>query len=215
MYDATQRRACRARRRASTSEPSELWQDLLAKESLVRASTGPSVPRGNLSSHLRLRRSDRDALTREALRDLLVAVTATRLGVGPTGSFARDYAVCTDAEELARRLDDAADRLALTVRRALEPFLGAALARRGQLGEEVAAVARKRERIVGRGLLFPKPADAGVDLQVLSDWYEATFASLEEGGVEHASRLGFDSWEQFVAEIVSEYMDRSGAQGGC
>ena len=119
------------------------------------------------------------------------------------------YAACADVAELGRRLDRAAEALTRRLGAQLEPFLAVALARRGALEAELARTSQKWTHVVDCGLEWPQPADAGVDMQTLSDWYEAELASLEEGGEAHARALGFASWEEFMGELVAEYMWRA------
>jgi len=192
-------------------EPSSFWLSALTKECEVTArgqGESATLPRRRLSSHLRLVRPDRGELTREALFDLLVAAAASRLGHAPGGSDGSGFADCTDIEELRSRLDRATETLALTLRNQLEPFLAVALARRGQADEEIARAGHKSKLLAERGLEWPQLADAGIDAQALSDWYEQHFASLEAGGEAQAQALGFNSWEEFVSEIVAELMQR-------
>jgi hypothetical protein len=193
-------------------ETTSLWQAALAKECAVSTSGdgAPSpVSRWKLASHLRLTRSDRRELSREALRDLLLAACASRIGgANPGGTFVDAFAGCANAEELRARLDRASDVLVRRLGAQLEPFLAVAVARRGDLPKELARASRKWSRVAERGLEWPQAADAGVDLQALSDWYEAEFAPLDEGGEAHARALGFASWEEFMGELVAEYIDR-------
>jgi hypothetical protein len=192
-------------------EATTYWQATVAKECPVVSGSdqGPlSVNRWKLSGHLRLVRSDRRELSREALFDLLVAAASSRIGALP-GSFVPTYAACANVDELRSRLDQAADALARRLRGQLEPFLAVALARRGELHAELTRAAGKWTRVADRGLEWPQLADIGVDIQTLSDWYEAKFASLEDGGEAHAKTLGFDSWEEFIGELVAEFLSHA------
>jgi hypothetical protein len=191
-------------------EPSPFFLATLAKEAPVLLggdASASGVPSWKVSSHVRLSRADRNALAREALFDLLVAQASATMGLA-SGSFIEAFAAPKDVETLARRLACATDALVRSLGPQLEPFLAVALSRRGDLGMEAQRAARKWAHVADRGLEWPQPSDAGTDMQALSDWYEANFASLEEGGDAHARDLGFGTWEEFMGELVAEYMWR-------
>jgi TfuA-like protein len=87
--------------------------------------------------------------------------------------------------------------------------LSAALAHLGRLETTLAEVRHKQAILRSLGLRAATPADAGLSLDFLLDWYQRRFGPLGATPEAHAMALGFTSFEEFVGEIALEYLAAS------
>ena len=65
---------------------------------------------------------------------------------------------------------------------------------------------RKQAILRSLGLRAAAPADAGLTLEELLAWYQRRFGPIGDSPEAHAQDLGFSSVEEFVGEVVLEYL---------
>lgn len=197
-------------------EPTKFWLDLVesAKPPTEREAED-GFPTGAVASHVRLFRPDRSELLREALVFHLLEREAGRaeLEVPETIRSAK-------AEELAAQrtllgshrytrlveLESVAGLVEQSQTAALDRLLPLALARLGRLGEVLAEVESKRRFLRDNGLDRPSLTQAGVSLEQLLAWYGRRSGLPASSVQEYATRLGFESGEQLLEELLAHYL---------
>lgn len=203
-------------------EPTYYWNGLVALEGVAGMGSGNEwVSNSALGRHLRLTRQRRPELVERALLSFLLFHEARRCGVAvplPAGispptdaGYARwqmaDVRTCADA------VDGLKAELIAALDHRIDFFIAAELARRGELDPVLEEVGAKLRVLRDHGS-GPRLSDLGIDLQVLSDWYEERFGNLAVSGDVHAGDLGFPTWEDFIAEVILDYVVAHQPAGG-
>ena len=178
-------------------EPTYFWEQMILVEDAVEAaeaqttvptsgSAAEAVTLEALRRHVRLY----DARARPALQTALLLYLADRQAKRhglPRGPEAIDALLKALADEVNRRLPKALERL-------------------GDLPATVRAVKQKQLILRELGLRAVSPADAGLTLEQLLAWHERKLGPLVGSADEHAAAAGFTSVEEFIAELVLEYL---------
>jgi len=201
-------------------EPTKFWLDLVES---VKPSTESEAedgfPMGAVTRHVRLFRPDRSELLREALvfhllerearrAELEVPQTirsakAEELAAHRAGLGSHRFARLVELESLAGVVEQSQTA-------ALDRLLPLALARAGRLGEVLAEVESKRRFLRDNGLDPPSVAQAGVSLEQLLAWYGRHSGLPASSVQEYATRLGFESGEQLLEELLAHYLFEKG-----
>jgi hypothetical protein len=209
-------------------EPTWYWEQLILHEGSVgeaddsTSTASAAVSAAALRRHVRLHATRaRDPLGAALLLYLADEQAARRgiLDAAPTPAPAPIWAGGAPDPLLS-----AADRASLARGRAavaallreagdqVNRRLAAALAHIGRLEPTVAEVRRKQAALRSLGLRSASPADAGVTLEELLSWYQRRFGPIDAESPEaHAAEAGFTSFEEFVGELVVEYLVERGA----
>jgi len=208
-------------------EPTYFWEQMILHEAEVDHADGGLATGGaagavsavELQRHLRLDPARaRDALGTALLlyladeqagrRGILAAAAtgpsdAARTSVAPTADLS---SLSTDARADLEREQRAVDALLGAVPHQVNRRLPAALAHLGRLQPTLVAVRRKQAILRSLGLHAAGPSDAGLALEDLLAWYQRRFGPIADSAEAHAHDLGFSSVEEFVAEVVLEYL---------
>jgi hypothetical protein len=195
-------------------EPTYYWHALVAFEGEIDAiQENDCVTYGALGRHVRLTQHDRHALLKRALFSFLLFHEAKRCGILPSSCDSptallrgTSRTFLGGVETFAALTDKVADELISTLNSRLDFFIASELARTGELTRVTNGVKQKAEILFKWGIRLPKLSDAGIDLQELSDWYEHRFGKLRTSGDAHAQSLGFATWEEFIVEVITEYL---------
>ncbi len=202
-------------------EPTYFWEQMILHEGAVQGAAGDEEPADGAGSgavthtelhrHLRVDRSRaREALDtalllfladEQAMRRAVPSTTGAGGAVTPQGR--------SDLERAERAIEDLLVALADQVNQRLP----AALARLGRLQATLIDIRRKQAILGSLGLRAASPADAGLTLDDLLDWYQQRFGPFEHSPDEHARGLGFGSLEEFTSEVVLEYLAARATEG--
>ncbi len=202
-------------------EPTYFWEQMILHEAEVGYSAGAAEANGGdeisavqLQRHLRLDPARARDVLGTALLLYLADEQAGRRGILDTADDAS--ASASSSTDLSSLSQDARGDLARE-QRAVDALLGAvphqvnrrlpaALAHLGRLQPTLVAVRRKQAILRSLGLRAAGPADAGLSLEDLLAWYQRRFGPIGGSAEAHAQDLGFSSVEDFVAEVVLEYL---------
>jgi hypothetical protein len=199
-------------------EPTYYWNGLAAFEAAAHtphSTDTQCVSVGSLGRHVRLNREDRPELLRRALGSFLLYQEAKRCGliprrlgdeVDPTPLAGIGRALPVGSERFPQMLDRLGDELVMTLRSRLDFFLAVELARDGELPGILDEIRSKTNALDKRGLSQPKLSEVGIDLRILSNWYQERFGKIDVSGDAHADELNFASWEEFISEVIAEYV---------
>ena len=191
------------------------WNGLVALENVARTDAYADwAPNVALSRHLRLTHPRRRELLNQAILSFLLFHEAKRCGVLPSTSEAGDpdwlrgtiRSLPPEVDRFNKVIDQLKEQLVTTLDARLDFFVAAELARSGELDTILGEVRHKFRILRSHGFAHPRLTDLGIDLGALSDWYELRFGKLATTGDAHAKALGFATWEEFIGEVILEYM---------
>jgi hypothetical protein len=201
-------------------EPTLFWEWMTLDESAVGeddALLGKNGVRlADLRRHVRVHSSRSRDVLGAALFFYLADDHVSRLGLRPRTEehdLGDEHPVSDDVALLAPEDRGTLDRSRIAVERLVRAVpneinrrVPAALAHLGQLGPSLVEVRRKQAALRTIGLQAAAPADAGISLDELLVWYQHRFGPLTGTLDAHATAMGFTSREEFVAEVVLEYV---------
>ena len=196
-------------------EPTYYWHALVAFEGVIHTLQENNwVSNSALGRHVRLTQPNHRALLKQALFSFLLFHEAKRCGVLPSTNCDSRSAFLegtsrtflTEVESFAKLTDELADEFLSALNSRLDFFIASELARTHELTTVINVVRQKSEILLERGIQQPQLSDAEINLQELSDWYERRFGKLRTSGDAHARALGFATWEEFITEVITEYL---------
>jgi hypothetical protein len=194
-------------------ESSIFWQMMVALEGAAQSWDGlDAITHSELERHGRLNRCiSRESLQRALLSFLLISESSRcsiRVPVPEANQLLSELREGTpvSAERLNWLFDVLVDHFPNAIGRAIAPFLAAEVVRSDD--GNVLDAARRKQALLRKLTAGPvRMVDANVDLEALSVWYEQRFGEIGAvGGEVHARDLGFANWEEFLAEVISEYL---------
>jgi hypothetical protein len=198
-------------------EPTYYWGGLVAFEAAAQAPQPEALEAVTVSAigrHVRLKHPDREGISRDALFSFLVYHEAKRCGLLPEGLQPNHPALAgtsrslppSDWSEFGQLCGQLTQELIETLRSRLDTFIALELSKRGELTRTLTDIEHKTRVLRARGSVRSQLGSAGVDLERLSQWYEQRFTKPDVPGDVYAHRLGFASWEEFIGEVVAEYV---------
>jgi hypothetical protein len=201
-------------RRAFVFESTEFFEEMVHSETIQRSALG-NVADATLAAYLRLHQPK--ATMRDALLDVLVTRETERQRVPLSPKLVeaarrevRGRPIADFSEgSYGRWAEHVAATRALSARykRDMDVAMLEA-ARRAEKYERLASEVAERDRALrDRGLSVPPTLEqTGMTLDELLAWYEKRFRPVGDDLHEHALALGFSSWVEWIAEVLSQYV---------
>jgi hypothetical protein len=196
-----------------TFEPTYYWHGMTALEGVsCEGSASAWISHQTLGRHFRLNHSRRRDLFYRALFSFLLFHEAQRCGVvlppdkNDKSAFSACMKMSPSVENIGSITARLADEFITMLQSRLDLFVAGELQRTGELHVIAGRIEAKLAALRQRGIRQPRLADTGLDLQGLSDWFEQQYGRLTTSGDAHAQKLGFSTWEDFITEVLIEYL---------